>query len=326
MNDIKNIPGIRFHDRITVTPKTWSESYQKHHKQRNTERHAESLERMYEQEGFMPASFVRDFVSYRLNGVWYKANGHSRGLLMDQKKVSLPNTFFVDRYIADNQKAADAFFDTFDTAAQVHTGGDYFYGLLNSVGITPQSKILQRGGQSGIKPFLPFMEHNGEDLEGFVKKNPAVLHRLDDLLVDRKARSGVIGTMVWSLYWSMNSKNELPVIKVTDFWKAYLSYRKDTVCSTQDAFFRLAEWVRGHGLHAAKGIRLEFAAAALAVIAHTRDKVVTLKPATDKLVPDQYVKLLEQLRERHGNPRYYHLPREKAKGPGMRGKRLDLVD
>lgn len=117
-----------------------------HPHQRNTARHARAahLKRAKQATGAV-ARQLAHVVAARLDGVYYKVDGHTRGYLWEQGKLPRPALLYVTIYPVASREDLDALYEVFDVSSAVKTRYDQVYGGFQECGFQPQSKRLRHG-------------------------------------------------------------------------------------------------------------------------------------------------------------------------------------
>lgn len=117
-----------------------------HPHQRNTARHARAahLQQARGATGAV-ANQLAHVVAARLDGAYYKVDGHSRSYLWAQGKLPRPAVLHVTIYPVESRAELDALYEVFDASTAAKTRYDQIYGAFRECGFQPRSKRLRHG-------------------------------------------------------------------------------------------------------------------------------------------------------------------------------------
>lgn len=117
-----------------------------HPHQRNTVRHARAvhLQQARAATGAV-ASQLAHVVAARLDGTYYKVDGHTRSYLWEQGRLPHPPMLHVTIYPVASRAELDALYEVFDASTAAKTRYDQVYGGFRECGFQPRSKRLRHG-------------------------------------------------------------------------------------------------------------------------------------------------------------------------------------
>ena len=117
-----------------------------HPHQRNTVRHARAVH-LKQARGATGAvaNQLAHVVAARLDGTYYKVDGHTRSYLWEQGKLPRPAVLHVTIYPVASRAELDALYEVFDASTAAKTRYDQVYGGFRECGFQPRSKRLRHG-------------------------------------------------------------------------------------------------------------------------------------------------------------------------------------
>src|SRR5258708_17866475 len=313
--------AIRELSTITITPEVWAKDYKDWREQRLTENHAKKLLRdISHVENLNTNPKFRTVHSIEIKGVRYKQDGHSRSYLWKNGLLPSPNTLTLIRVRGDNMDDGRDYFAGFDSKVATRVPHDEFYGWLRDAGFEPQSGVLRKIGPAALNTILPLVEYVGrsEEYPGnktkireFIKTRIAIMRSLDGLLEDRKIRSGILASIVWSLYWA-TTRDSLENKQDLAFWDSFLRYRKGGPADTASGWYKLWLWEQKNKgkMHASYGVDMKISLAITASLAYLRNN-------RQLGIERQAKNLLQHIRASHGNPTGFHFRRESGEASRM---------
>jgi hypothetical protein len=117
-----------------------------HPHQRNTARHSRAVHlKQAKQAAGAVARQLAHVVAARLDGIYYKIDGHTRSYLWAQGKLPRPAILHVTIYQVSSRAELDALYEVFDASTAVKTRYDQVYGGYQECGFQPRSKRLRHG-------------------------------------------------------------------------------------------------------------------------------------------------------------------------------------
>ena len=117
-----------------------------HPHQRNTVRHSRAVHlKQAKQAAGAVANHLAHVVAARLEGNYYKIDGHTRSYLWEQGKLPRPALLHVTIYQVSSRAELDALYEVFDASTASKTRYDQVYGGYQECGFQPQSKRLRHG-------------------------------------------------------------------------------------------------------------------------------------------------------------------------------------
>lgn len=123
-----------------VTLEFWT-CVQKNPRQRNTERHANKIEK--DLQVFLP-QHAMVFAAQLPDGTLVKLDGHSRCLLWEQSRIPLPRELTMVIYPAMDMDHAQRMYNVYDNPLGTKSKADTVAGAFSEHGIQPESKLFQR--------------------------------------------------------------------------------------------------------------------------------------------------------------------------------------
>ncbi len=117
-----------------------------HPHQRNTARHARAVH-LKQARGATGAvaNQLAQVVAARLDGAYYKVDGHTRSYLWEQGQLPRPAVLRVTIYPVASRAELDALYEVFDASTAAKTRYDQVYGGFRECGFQPRSKRLRHG-------------------------------------------------------------------------------------------------------------------------------------------------------------------------------------
>jgi hypothetical protein len=117
-----------------------------HPHQRNTVRHARAVH-LKQARGATGAvaNQLAHVVAARLDGTYYKVDGHTRSYLWEQGQLPRPTMLHVTIYPVASRAELDALYEVFDASTAAKTRYDQVYGGFRECGFQPRSKRLRHG-------------------------------------------------------------------------------------------------------------------------------------------------------------------------------------
>jgi hypothetical protein len=223
---------------MDVTVQDWS-LLRTHPIQRNTENHAKKMEADLQE-------FSEDHADVQaalFNGVLYKVNGHTRGLLWDEDRVSHPKCLLNMRvFYPKTREELDKLHKNDDKPRAVKNMADRVLGKFRDKGYTPVSYLYQKGTlANALRKVADAARRGGVEWGGKFDIDESMTYWWDAIpVVDNMVKGYDTNKVLTGIQGAMLISVRVHGRAVYGFWRAYL---EQDVGLTTDPHARLIETV-----------------------------------------------------------------------------------